>query len=87
MLFRSNPSYLDTYGWIQYKLGNTEAALDILQKALTQELDRNGVINYHLSMIYHSQSNTEKALEHIAKALEIKDDPEYKVLRDKLQTP
>ena len=85
--YPDNPSYLDTYGWIQYKLGNTEAALDILQKALTQELDRNGVINYHLSMIYHSQSNTEKALEHIAKALEIKDDPEYKVLRDKLQTP
>ncbi|MGA1307319.1 MAG: tetratricopeptide repeat protein [Candidatus Kapaibacteriota bacterium] len=85
--YPDNPSYLDTYGWIQYKLGNTEAALKILQKALEQDLDRNGVVNYHLSVIYHSQSNTEKALEHIAKALEIKDDPEYKALQVKLQSP
>ena len=85
--YPDNPSYLDTYGWIQYKLGNTEAALEILQKALEQDLDRNGVVNYHLSVIYHSQSNTEKALEHIAKALEIKDDPEYKALQVKLQSP
>jgi thioredoxin-like negative regulator of GroEL len=45
------------------------------------------VVNYHLSVIYHSQSNTEKALEHIAKALDINEKTEYKVFRDKLLSP
>jgi tetratricopeptide (TPR) repeat protein len=85
--YPDNPSYLDTYGWVQFKLGNAQAALDILNKALVQDIDRNGIVNYHLSIIYQSQSNTEKALHHIGKALEFKDDPQYKSLRDKLLSP
>jgi len=61
--------------------------LDILNKALMQDIDRNGIVNYHISIIYHTQQDTEKALEHIDKALEFKDDPEYKSLRDKLLSP
>lgn len=85
--YPDNPSFLDTYGWVQFKLGNVQAALDILNKALLQDIDRSGIVNYHLSIIYHTQQDTEKALEHIGKALEFKDDPEYKSLRDKLLDP
>lgn len=85
--YPDNPSFLDTYGWVQFKLGNVQAALDILNKALMQDIDRNGIVNYHISIIYHTQQDTEKALEHIDKALEFKDDPEYKSLRDKLLSP
>jgi len=82
--YPDNPSYLDTYAWVQFKLGNSQSAIDILQKVLLQGEDQNGTINYHLSIIYRSLANTEKAFDHINKALEIKDNPEYRTLMEQL---
>jgi hypothetical protein len=47
-------------------------------------MDRSGILHYHLSMIYQSLSENEKAWEHIDKALEIKNAPEYQAFRTKL---
>jgi tetratricopeptide (TPR) repeat protein len=82
--YPDNQSYLDTYAWLQFKMGNTQSAIEILQKALNQDMDRSGILNYHLSMIYQSLSEEDKALEHIDKALEIKNSPDYQSFRTKL---
>jgi tetratricopeptide (TPR) repeat protein len=82
--YPDNQSYLDTYAWLQFKMGNTQSAIEILQKALNQDMDRSGILHYHLSMIYQSLSENEKAWEHIDKALEIKNAPEYQAFRTKL---
>jgi tetratricopeptide (TPR) repeat protein len=82
--YPDNQSYLDTYAWLQFKLGNTQSALEILQKALNQDADRSGILHFHLSKIYQSLSDQEKAIEYIEKALEIKNEPEYQALRNKL---
>ena len=82
--YPDNQSYLDTYAWLQFKMGNTQSAIEILQKALNQDMDRSGILHYHLSMIYQSISENEKAWEHIDKALEIKNVPEYQAFRTKL---
>ena len=82
--YPDNQSYLDTYAWLQFKMGNTQSAIEILQKVLYQDMDRSGILHYHLSMIYQSISENEKAWEHIDKALEIKNAPEYQAFRTKL---
>ena len=82
--YPDNQSYIDTYAWIQFKLGNTQMAIDMLEKVLNNDIDRNGIIHVHLSIMYQSQSNKEKALIHIEKALDIKDNTEYKNIKEKL---
>ncbi len=55
-----NPSYLDTYGWIQYRLGNYDLALEYLNKALTLGGSSAEVLE-HLGEIYLKKGNSEKA--------------------------
>jgi tetratricopeptide (TPR) repeat protein len=82
--YPDNQSFLDTYAWIQFKLGNAQSAIDILQQALQKDTDRSGIMHFHLSQIYQSLSQKDQAIEQIEKALEIKNDSEYQVLRAKL---
>ena len=82
--YPDNQSYIDTYAWLQFKMGNTQSAIEILQKALNQDIDRSGILHFHLSMMYQSMSEFDKALIHIDKALEIKNAPDYQSLRTKL---
>ena len=57
-----NPSYLDTYGWIFYKLGDYDKAKDYIEKAIT--FDRgNAVLLDHLGDVYFKLGDTAKALE------------------------
>jgi len=82
--YPDNQSYIDTYAWLQFKMGNTQSAIEILQKALNQDIDRSGILHFHLSLMYQSMSEFDKALIHIDKALEIKNAPDYQSLRTKL---
>lgn len=64
-----NPSYLDTYGWIYFKLGNYEEAERFIRKAV--ELgDVSPVVLEHLGDVYAKLGQKESALEYWNKALE-----------------
>ncbi|GAB5465002.1 MAG: tetratricopeptide repeat protein [Candidatus Kapaibacteriales bacterium] len=48
---KDNPSYLDTYAWIQYRLGKYEIALEYLNKALAVD-DTSAELYEHLGDVY-----------------------------------
>lgn len=64
-----NPVFLDTVGWLQYRLGNYPQALVLLQDAV-----RKGgaapVYRYHLGMAYYKSDMKEQAKGELEKALE-----------------
>ncbi|MBI5475963.1 MAG: tetratricopeptide repeat protein [Ignavibacteriales bacterium] len=77
-----NQSYLDTYGWIFFRLGNYEEAEKWIKRAV--ELgSKSSVIYDHLGDIYFKLSDKEKASEWWQKALEI--DPTNESLKNKIQ--
>jgi tetratricopeptide (TPR) repeat protein len=45
----ANPSYLDTYGWVLYKRGETAASVPILERVVAQAAN-DPVAHYHLGM-------------------------------------
>lgn len=67
----SNPSFVDTVGWIAYKLNNLDKAKEMLEKAV--QLDANAPINnYHLGMTYFKRNEKTKAAELLQKAVDAK---------------
>lgn len=75
-----NAAYLDSYGWVFYRLGDYKEALVHLKKAVT--LDSDPVILDHLGDVYHAVGNTEQARTWWQKALEI--DPDNEQIKEKL---
>jgi tetratricopeptide (TPR) repeat protein len=57
-----NTSFLDTYGWIQYKMGNKEKAIEYIEKAAAAE-DATAEVFEHLGVIYLAEGNEKKAIE------------------------
>jgi tetratricopeptide (TPR) repeat protein len=69
-----NSAYLDTYGWILFKLGKHDDAIRYIKKALElrDAIGEDGsVLNEHLGDIYFEIGNKEKALYHWEEALKI----------------
>lgn len=65
----SNPAQLDTLGWLQYKLGNIQQAISLLEAAQAgggQGLD----YWYHLGMAYSKNGQSELAREQLSKVVE-----------------
>lgn len=56
-----NPAIIDSLGWIEYKRGNNEAALEYLQKAY--RLVRDPEIAAHIGEVLWVQGRTEEAVE------------------------
>jgi tetratricopeptide (TPR) repeat protein len=83
----TNPAYLDTYGWVLYKRGESAAAITALQNALAKEPD-SPVSLYHLGMAQMSTGQHEAARLSLARSLQLgKNFPgmdEAKVTLDKL---
>jgi tetratricopeptide (TPR) repeat protein len=75
-----NAAYLDSYGWVCYRLGDYREALKYLQKAV--ELDIDPVIFDHLGDTFHALGETGKAKEWWEKALE--QQPENENIKEKL---
>jgi tetratricopeptide (TPR) repeat protein len=76
-----NQSYLDTYGWIYYKLGDYKEAEKWIQKAI--ELgSKSAVIYEHMGDIYLKLNEKDKAIDYWKKALEL--DPNNKTLQEKI---
>lgn len=78
----ANQSYLDTYGWVYYRLLQYDEAERYIRKAI--ELGSvSPVINEHLGDIYFKQSRKDKAMEYWQKALKL--DATNAGLKEKIQ--
>ena len=77
-----NPAYIDSYGWVCYKMGNYAVALSELQKAVGL-LSNDAVIYEHLGDVYKSMGNMIEAERHYRRALEI--DPDSIIIEEKLK--
>jgi len=76
-----NSSYLDTKGWVYYKLGDYSKAEEYIKKAI--ELDENNAVLFdHLADVFSKQNKIEKAKEYWQKALDI--DPTMTEVQNKL---
>ena len=77
----ANGSYLDTFGWIYFKLGNYVEAEKFVKRAI-EAGETSSVVYEHLGDIYAKLSQTDKAKEYWAKALE--QDSKNEQLKEKL---
>jgi tetratricopeptide (TPR) repeat protein len=69
-----NAAYLDSFGWVYYRMGDYEEALKHLQRAV--ELDIDPVIFDHLGDTFHALGEADQAKEWWQKALEQEPDNE-----------
>ncbi len=67
------PALLDTMGWIEYRRGNKQAALDHLTKAIPF-LSNVPEVHYHLGVVYRDLGNVEWARRHLERAAQDKPD-------------
>ncbi len=70
----SEPVLLDTAGWVYYRKGNYEEAVNILEKAVENSPEV-PTFRYHLGMAYFKQGDKNAAREHLAAA--VTDDASY----------
>ena len=74
-----SPEYLDTIGWIYYKIGKYQIALDYLLKS--QSLDKqNSIILEHIGDVYLKLGKYEKALSTYNKIM-IKNPEDLRIIR------
>jgi tetratricopeptide (TPR) repeat protein len=72
-----NPSYLDTYAWVLYKLQRYEDAETWILKALEKDGGKSGTILEHYGDILFRKGNAAKALEYWNKAKSVGDASEF----------
>ena len=77
----NNSSFLDTYGWIQFKLGNVEKAYEFINKANQISKDAPDILE-HLGDIYFYKKDKEKAKLYWEKSLNL--NPSNKALSEKI---
>ncbi len=77
----NNAAYLDSYGWVYFKLSENKKAVKYLKKAA--ELQNDYVIYQHLGDAYNAKGDSEKAVEWWTKALELS--PDNKEIKNKLK--
>jgi tetratricopeptide (TPR) repeat protein len=63
-----NPAFLDTLGWVYYRLGDYENALPLLEKSV-EAAPQVPVLRYHLGMAYLALDKTTMAKEQLENAL------------------
>lgn len=57
---RDDALLLDTLGWVQFRLGNTEDAISLLERAVVL-LPKHPQLHYHLGMAYRAKGDAVKA--------------------------
>ncbi|MCS6858779.1 MAG: tetratricopeptide repeat protein [Abditibacteriales bacterium] len=60
----SRAAYQDTLGYIYYQQGDYETALEWFQKALSQPLENDGEIRFHLAQTHEKLNQLDEALTH-----------------------
>jgi tetratricopeptide (TPR) repeat protein len=63
-----NPSYLDTYGWVLYKHGETAASVPVLQRVVAKLPDE-PVARYHLGMAQSQMGSNSEARDNLTRAV------------------
>ncbi len=76
-----NPSYLDTMGWVYFRLGEYKEAAEYIKRAI-EKGEVSAVVYEHLGDIYYKMDNKKEALEQWNIALQL--DANNKELRDKI---
>ena len=76
-----NAAYLDTIGWIHFKLGNLEKAHEYIH-ASVETGDASAVVLDHLGDVYEAMGNREQAEKWWRKALEM--NPDKEAVKEKL---
>ncbi len=76
-----NGAFIDSYGWVLYRMGNYRKALQILLRA-SQFMENDPVILEHVGDAYQALGNFQMAREYWGKAFEL--DPESDSIRGKL---
>ena len=59
-----NPAYLDTVGWVSYKLGDYEQAVTYV-KAAVDKVGDHPLLRFHLGMAYYKSGELELAKENL----------------------
>jgi len=80
------PAFQDTYGWIAYRRGNLEEALEYLEPAAEAMID-DPLAQYHLGMTYNAIGRLEDARATLTRALELAGDsplPQFDIARETL---
>ena len=65
-----NAAYLDTIGWIYYKMDNIEKALSFIRKSIELDND-NAVVLEHLGDVLIANNQVEEAIIFYIKALDL----------------
>ncbi|MEO8210046.1 MAG: tetratricopeptide repeat protein, partial [bacterium] len=78
----NNASYLDTFGWIYYKLKNYKLAKKFIEKSLAVN-SGSAVVLEHLGDIYSAMKDNDNALKYWEQSLE--KNPENKTLQEKIE--
>lgn len=63
-----NPFFLDTLGWVQFKLGRHDEAIRVMRQALAKA-PNHPVLNYHLGVVYAKAGRTGDAKTYLEKAV------------------
>jgi tetratricopeptide (TPR) repeat protein len=64
----SNPSYLDTYGWVLFKHGEAAASVPVLERVVSKAPNA-PVALYHLGMAQSQSGSTAEAFNNLTKAV------------------
>ena len=64
------PAFQDTWGWITFRQGNPEGALEPLQAA-AEGLPRDPLVQYHLGRTYEALNRADEAIAQYVKAIEL----------------
>jgi tetratricopeptide (TPR) repeat protein len=65
----NNAAYLDTYGWIEHKFGDSARAVEVLEKAVAVAPNA-AIMRYHLGMAYVAQGNQVLAKDNLSQAID-----------------
>ncbi|OQW33586.1 MAG: hypothetical protein A4E19_04160 [Nitrospira sp. SG-bin1] len=67
-----HPLFIDTLGWVRFKMGQPEEAIRLLKDAVTKSPDMS-VLNYHLGMAFFQSGKRTEARTYLSKALKNSD--------------
>jgi cellulose synthase operon protein C len=76
------PQFQDTFGWAQYKRGNTADAAKILE-GVASKLPNLAAVRYHLGMSYLAAGRSDQATEQFKAALNL--EPDGSALKEKIR--
>ncbi|MBS0182889.1 MAG: tetratricopeptide repeat protein [Nitrospira sp.] len=63
-----HPLFLDTLGWVRFKMGQKEEAIRLLKHAVAKSPDTS-ILNYHLGMVFVQSGKSAEARPYLSKAL------------------